>query len=191
MVSEAIKMNFHISELYTDYLPAVWYKFHVHSLFYSEVIEKRKTSLFSMYTFCIVLVPRFLWKIWKNRISLLLVVSRVWNELRTSNLHQYESFDLKKLSEYCLNCICMVSIWLEIATQRPHAKATEWKLKEDCSTSPVSSALSRCHSAFAMSAEQARITTPPHVNSVNLLSRRITPNSYKLFIVYPARAFEF
>ena len=39
--------------------------------------------------------------------------------------------------------------------------------------------------------EQARITTPPHVNSVNRLSHRITPNSYKLFIVYPARAFEF
>ena len=35
--------------------------------------------------------------------------------------------------------------------QRPHVKATEWKLKDSCSTSPASSALSRCHSAFAMS----------------------------------------
>ena len=46
----------------------------------------------------------------KYYVDVLLIVSRVWNELRTSNLHQYESLDLKKLSEYCLNCICMVSI---------------------------------------------------------------------------------
>ena len=47
MVSEAIEVNFHINE-YTDYLSAVWCKFHVHSLFYSDVIEKRRTPLFSM-----------------------------------------------------------------------------------------------------------------------------------------------
>ena len=35
--------------------------------------------------------------------------------------------------------------------QRPHVKATEWNLKDFCSTSSASSALSRCHSAFAMS----------------------------------------
>ena len=52
----------------------------------------------------------FCMEIRKSEISLLLVVSRVWNELQTSNLYQYESLGLQKLSEYRRCCICIVSI---------------------------------------------------------------------------------
>ena len=56
------------------------------------------------------MVPFFLWKIWKSRIPLILVITLVWNKIQMSNLHQYESFELKKQPKHNLWSSCMVSI---------------------------------------------------------------------------------